>query len=85
MIRKWLIGAVLIFSFLAPSDLPVAAAFSETKDVIYAASSNSNRYHKPSCAWVKKIKPENRISFSSESAAREAQYTPCKACWPLRR
>lgn len=48
----------------------------------YVGSKNSNIYHKLSCYWAKQIKPENRIYFSSKSAAESKGYRPCSVCKP---
>ena len=48
----------------------------------YAASRESDRYHRPSCHYVDNILPENLIYFSSEQAARQAGYYPCAVCKP---
>lgn len=50
--------------------------------VRYAASRESDRYHRPSCYYVDNILPENLFYFSSESAARRAGYYPCSVCNP---
>lgn len=48
----------------------------------YAASRESNKYHRPSCYYVDNILPENLFYFSSEYAARQAGYSPCSVCEP---
>ena len=44
---------------------------------MFVASRNSNKYHWPDCSFAQKIKPENRIWFSSEAQAQAAGYTRC--------
>lgn len=46
----------------------------------YVASKNSNKYHLPTCQWANKIKPENRICFSSVQEAQNREYQPAKCC-----
>ncbi len=46
----------------------------------FIASRNSNKYHRISCAWAKRIKIENRICFSSEEEAQMKGYQPAKCC-----
>jgi flagellar biosynthesis protein FlhF len=46
----------------------------------YVANHNSILFHHPDCAWVKRIKPENRIKFESIDAAVSKEYIPCKTC-----
>ena len=48
----------------------------------YAASSESDKYHRPSCHYVDQILSYNLIYFNSESSARRAGYTPCSICDP---
>ena len=48
----------------------------------YVGSKLSNKYHKPSCVWAKKINPDNMRIFSSKSEAESADYVPCKVCLP---
>ena len=48
----------------------------------YAASRESNKYHRPSCYYVDNILPENLFYFSSEADARGAGYSPCSVCEP---
>jgi hypothetical protein len=48
----------------------------------YVGSKTSDKYHRPDCKSAKKIKPENRITFSDVWEAREAGYSPCKVCNP---
>lgn len=49
---------------------------------IYIASSNSNKFHEPSCSQAKKIKEDNKIIFSSRDDAINAGYEPCGLCYP---
>jgi len=48
----------------------------------FVGSRGSNVYHYPSCHHAKRIKPENRIYFSSSQDARAKGYRPCKVCKP---
>ena len=48
----------------------------------YAASSESNKYHRTSCHYVDQILSWNLIYFYSEESARRAGYTPCSVCNP---
>jgi hypothetical protein len=48
----------------------------------YLASKNSNIFHKPDCIWVKRIKPENLIGYSSRDEAINAGKKLCKQCKP---
>lgn len=42
----------------------------------YVGSRNSNKYHRATCAVVKRIKPENRICFASKEEAEKRGYVP---------
>ncbi len=46
----------------------------------YVANHNSILFHRPECAWAKRIKPENRVVFDSVDDAASKQYIPCKTC-----
>jgi flagellar biosynthesis protein FlhF len=48
--------------------------------VHYVANHNSILFHRPECAWAKRIRPENRIVFESIEAAVSKEYIPCKTC-----
>ncbi len=45
-------------------------------------STNSNKYHYPSCYWALQIHSENLRVFSSSTEARNAGYIPCQVCHP---
>lgn len=46
----------------------------------FVGSKNSNKYHLPTCQWVKRIKPENIICFASAEDAVKKGYLPDKGC-----
>jgi hypothetical protein len=48
----------------------------------YVASKNSKVFHKPDCIWVKRIKPENLVNYSSRAEAITSGKKPCKQCNP---
>lgn len=48
----------------------------------YVGSTSSDKYHRPSCEWAKKIKPDNAVWFSSPEEAKKTGYKPCKVCRP---
>jgi micrococcal nuclease len=58
------------------------AAESKPAENKYVASKNSNVFHKPDCAWAKKIKPENLIYYSSRNEAIKDGKRPCSQCKP---
>ena len=44
------------------------------------ASLKSDVYHSAGCQFVKRIKPENLITFNSQKEAEAAGYRACKVC-----
>ncbi|MBN1322992.1 MAG: thermonuclease family protein [Methanotrichaceae archaeon] len=54
----------------------------DTTEGQFVGSTQSNKYHYPSCVWAEKILPQNRIWFSSSEDARLAGYVPCGVCKP---
>lgn len=63
-----------------PPDSPKFTAPVSTR--LYVGSKNSDKYHRPSCEWAKKISPANEVWFSSAADARAKGYVPCKVCKP---
>jgi hypothetical protein len=63
-----------------------AEAVSPTPDaqaeVELVGSKTSNKYHYPTCKWVKAIKPWNLIKFKSVAEAQARHYVPCPLCKP---
>jgi len=54
-------------------------------EAVYVGSKTSNKYHYPTCRWVKQIRPENLLKFKSVHDAREQCHEiPCPACRPPR-
>jgi len=49
---------------------------------MFLGSKKSDVYHYPNCRYVKMIKPENLIWFTSVEDARARGYRPCKVCKP---
>lgn len=58
------------------------AAESVPAEYKYVASKNSEVFHKPDCHWVRQIKPENLVYYSSRDEAINAGRKPCKQCKP---
>lgn len=52
----------------------------EDKNCAFVASKNSNKYHLQTCQFAQKIKPENRICFSSKEEAGSRGYQGAKCC-----
>ncbi len=48
----------------------------------YVGNSNSGKFHAPGCGDVNKMKPSNKVYFSSRDEAVGAGYSPCGHCHP---
>lgn len=48
----------------------------------YVGSSQSDRYHVPTCRWTSNINDENLVHFESTEEAEAAGYVPCGTCKP---
>ncbi len=48
----------------------------QNKECAFVGSKNSNKYHYPTCRWVKRIKPANRVCFKNAEEARQRGYVP---------
>lgn len=44
------------------------------KECMFVGSRNSNKYHLPTCAPAKRIKPENKVCFASKEDAEKRGY-----------
>ena len=55
---------------------------SESSSETYWASSNSDKFHNPSCEWAQKISGKNKVVFHSRDEALNAGYQPCQVCSP---
>ena len=51
------------------------------KSCQFVASKSSDKYHKATCGWAKRIKPENRVCFSTEQEAEEKGYKKAGCCF----
>ena len=58
-------------------------AFRESlKQYAYVGSSESDKYHRPTCRWTSKINDGNLVHFDSAEEAQAAGYEPCGTCNP---
>lgn len=48
----------------------------------YVGNSNTGKFHAPGCSSVGKMKPSNKVFFSSRDEAISAGYVPCGRCHP---
>jgi hypothetical protein len=51
-------------------------------EVEVVGSTTSNKYHYPTCKWVRQISPGKLITFKSATEAQERNYIPCPVCKP---
>lgn len=70
------IASVVLFVFIYTK-----AVAANEKDK-YVVSSQSDKYHYPSCRWAQKFSSKNLASFHSAIDALGAGYIPCKVCKP---
>lgn len=55
---------------------PAVAMVNEKTTCVFVGSKNSNKYHLATCPVAKRIKPENKICFSSKEEAEKRGYIP---------
>lgn len=48
----------------------------------YVGNSNTGKFHAPGCGSVDKMKPSNKVYFSSRDEAINRGYSPCQRCYP---
>lgn len=48
----------------------------------YVGSSESDKYHRPTCRWTSDINDSNLVHFDTIEEAQAANYIPCKTCNP---
>lgn len=51
-------------------------------EVELVGSKTSNKYHYPTCKWVRGISPWRMIKFKSAAEAQARHYVPCPVCKP---
>jgi hypothetical protein len=74
---------LLIIILIVSATIIGLTAFRHTSvGQVYWGSIKSNKFHYPSCKWIKKIKPENLVEFKTREDAIKAGYKPCKECRP---
>jgi hypothetical protein len=69
----------------SPAAGPAAAVSPKPEaeaEIEVVGSKTSNKYHYPTCKWVKGIQPWNLIKFKSPGAAQARHYIPCPTCKP---
>jgi hypothetical protein len=66
----------------APRAEAVAPQPKAEAEVEFVGSKTSNKYHYPTCKWVKAIAPWKVIKFKSVEEAQKRHYIPCPVCKP---
>lgn len=66
----------------APTLTPEQAFRESLKQYAYVGSSESDKYHRPTCRWTSKINDGNLVHFDSVDEAQAAGYEPCGTCNP---
>ena len=82
LLKTALISTLVISTLLAGCGSREATSPALAETHTYVGSSNSDKYHYPSCTAAKKIKEANQVWFSDASEAKSAGYVPCKVCKP---
>lgn len=52
----------------------------QSTDVLYVGSKNSDKYHLPWCSGAKRIAEANKVYFNSKAEAEAAGYSPAANC-----
>ncbi|MBI1374254.1 MAG: hypothetical protein GC159_16180 [Phycisphaera sp.] len=53
-----------------------------SQEPYYIASSSGETFHRPTCRFVERIKPENRVKFLTHDEAIKSGRRPCTTCQP---
>jgi hypothetical protein len=64
-----------------PAEAVAPKQHAET-EMEFVGSKTSNKYHYPTCKWVKAISPWKVIKFKSVQEAEKHHYIPCPVCKP---
>lgn len=59
-----------------------SSSSSSSSGQTYWGSSNSGKFHYPSCEWGQKISGKNKVVFHSREEAISSGYQPCQVCSP---
>jgi hypothetical protein len=76
------VGAVDVENDTSGGKPMSVSSTTDTSEATLVGSSTSKKYHRLDCRYVAKIKPENRINFTSAEDAKRQGYLPCKSCNP---
>lgn len=59
-----------------------AAKSPQTSTSPFVGSAGRAAFHRTSCQWAKRIKPENRMEYAAREEALDAGLESCKVCRP---
>ncbi len=54
----------------------------QQNEAFYIGNKNSKRLHRPNCSLAARMKPANRVRFTSLKEAYSQGYSPCRSCKP---
>ncbi|MBI4355878.1 MAG: hypothetical protein HY597_05495 [Candidatus Omnitrophica bacterium] len=69
-------------SYAADPQHPDWAIQKNPQEFVLFGSSKSNKFHRPTCQYVQRIKEGNLVGFRSREEALRMGYVPCKVCRP---
>ena len=67
---------------IVPKEQLKPAVESTPAEYKYVASKSSKVFHKSTCTWAKKIKPENLVRYKTREEAINDGKKPCQSCKP---
>ncbi len=89
---RWLRVVVgLVLSSVLVTSVPAYAADPQQPDLVVQqdrqefvlfGSRKSNKFHRPTCQYVRRINSGNLVGFRSREEAVSMGYVPCKVCKP---
>ena len=82
LLLVWCLGPLTPTAVLAADRQPDLVVQQDRQEFILFGSSKSNKFHRPSCQYVQRIKPGNVVGFRSRDEAIGMGYVPCKVCRP---
>ncbi len=69
-------------SYAADPQHPDWQVQQEKQEFVLFGSRKSNKFHRPACQYVQRIKAGNLVGFRSREEAIRAGFIPCKVCNP---
>ncbi|MBF0522303.1 MAG: hypothetical protein HQL24_04515 [Candidatus Omnitrophica bacterium] len=72
----------IITGLLAAALITMISGAAMAENCNFIASKGSDKYHKPDCATVQKIKAENKLCYKYAEEAISDEFTSCGACKP---